>query len=593
MSANASIEEAFWTYPKVIECLEQRAEDKKHFQKVFEEIHGEFNEGLIDRSIKFIDKTFLKLYDGINLETPYGFDLDELSKDNHVILVPNHQSHADYVAITYIFYKTFRKPIYVAGGINLNIFLLGSYFRKTGAFFIRRSFGQDQIYKIAFESYIYSLLKNNNIVEFFFEGGRSRTGKLLSPRFGLFHMLLESHAFLEEKKPLLFIPVSIAHEYVPEEKAHARELGGEKKVKEKPTQILKIFKLFNKKLGTIHIRFGKGIPIQGYDDLRTETQELAFQCFRAVGNGMPITPTSLLSLILLDAPSGVITWDDIERKAFEIIGYAKRFSLPLTPSLAESDQTAKYSVNKALNILVKNKKIDVLQSDILGDIYYSIKKEERIHLLYFKNMILHHFIVPGLMSSAWYHLKNGNFKTVNHFRKYLLEKRNTLKFEFYLPSSAEMFNSAMEIASYATGKNIETIEDCLNLNEQEMDQIACKVSYFSTAFSYINECYYIAAVTLQHLTKKSFNQETFLDTFKDIFNIELNHGRIVQYAESYLIPMIKNTLKFFEHVQCLEVSEDCQYTVLDPEKIKKYQEEFAEDININVVMNLKLERIFK
>ncbi len=584
------MESTFWEYPKIQEWLQNSSKDKDEFLKIFNEIHGKFNEGLVDKTLKVLDKTLLKLYDGVHLETPYGFDLKELSEKNHIVLVPNHQSHADYIALTYMFYKTFKTPVYVAGGINLNIFLFGSFFRNTGAFFIRRRFKDDDKYKIGFEAYIYALLKTNKIVEFFFEGGRSRTGKLLPPRFGLFHMLLEAHSKINDEKPLMFIPVSIAHEFVPEEKAHARELEGGKKVKEKPTQVLKIFKLFNKKLGTIHIKFGDGITVDGFNDKRSKAQELAFECFKAVGNGMPVTPTSLLALILLDAPSGVITWDEIEEKAFSIIAFCKRFNIPLTPSLAESDQTSKYNLNKALNILVKNNKIKIIQSENLGDVYFSIRPEERVHILYFKNMILHHFLVPALVSNAWYHLKHDNFKSVHAFRKFILLKRDELKFEFYLPSANEMFQFALEIIRYATGKNVEKLEECFDLNAEELDQIAKKVSPFSTGLSYIHECYYLAASTIEHLSKKEFNTQQFIDIYKELYNIELTHGRIVQYSESFLIPIIKNTISYFSHIQCLERLEEDLFKVVDIGKALEAKENFARDLSINVVMNFRIKQ---
>jgi glycerol-3-phosphate O-acyltransferase len=224
------------SYPKIKERLQTKPEDALKIKKLFQEIHGEFSPTVVKTAAAFIDATFLKLYDGVNIELPQGMDFFKLKEDNHIILVPNHQSHADYVALTYSMYKKFGIPIRVAAGINLNVFPLGQFFGKAGAFFIRRSFTADQLYKLTFEGYIYYLLKTGQVVEFFFEGGRTRTGKLLKPKYGLFQMLLEAHSQLKEK-PLMFVPVSLAHEHIPEEKAHARELGGGKKVPEKGTQL--------------------------------------------------------------------------------------------------------------------------------------------------------------------------------------------------------------------------------------------------------------------------------------------------------------------------------------------------------------------
>jgi glycerol-3-phosphate O-acyltransferase len=210
------------SYPKLKERLKVKPEDAFKVKKIFKEIHGEFSPTVVKSAAAIIDATFLKLYDGVNLEVPPGMDFQKLKEKYHIVLVPNHQSHADYIALTYSMFKNFDVAIRVAAGINLNVFPMGQLFGKAGAFFIRRSFTADQLYKITFEAYVYHLLKTEQVVEFFFEGGRTRTGKLLKPKYGLFQMLLEAHSQMENSKALMFIPVSLAHEHIPEEKAHAR-----------------------------------------------------------------------------------------------------------------------------------------------------------------------------------------------------------------------------------------------------------------------------------------------------------------------------------------------------------------------------------
>ena len=577
----------FWEYPNLVEYLNENPEEKNDVKKNFDEIHGVFNQSLVQKVSLLFDKTLRKLYDQINLELPYDFDLDELQKKHHIVLVPNHQSHADYVALTYLFYKTFKKPLYVAAGINLNIFLFGKLFKNSGAFFLRRSFAGNPTYKVSFHAYIFALLKNENIVEFFFEGGRSRTGKLLSPRYGLFQMLLETHQHVNTGKTLLFIPVSIAHEFVPEESAHSSELKGAKKKKEHISQVLKIYKLFNKRLGSIHVTLGQGIEVRGYDNLRASTQKLAFSCFKSVGKGMPITPTSLLSLILLDTPSGINNWELIEFKAKEIIAYCKRFSIPLTPSLSSEFDVSKNNILEALNILISNKKVNVIKNQHLGDIYYSVKPKERVHLLYFKNMILHHFILPVMLNTVIYYLKEKKFKTVEDLRSYLIDKRSELLFEFYLPSTAEMLQELLDTISYATGKNIEKLDEVLDLNDQELDQVATKIRVFSSSLSYISECYYIAARTLDHLAEVEFNQDSFIQTFKEVFGLELDHGRIIQFQESFSITMVKSALQLYQHKGCTELVGDI-YKVVDLDQVFKLKKRFAENLNINLIMNLSL-----
>lgn len=171
------------TYPKLAQRLTERPGDKSKVAKIVHEIHGDFSPTVVKSAAALVDATFMRLYDGVNLQIPPDMDLEKLREKHHIVLVPNHQSHADYVALTYVIWRNFNLPVYVAAGINLNIFPIGDFFRKTGAFFIRRSFNADILYKTTFEAYIFQLLKKGHLVEFFFEGGRTRTGKLMKPRF--------------------------------------------------------------------------------------------------------------------------------------------------------------------------------------------------------------------------------------------------------------------------------------------------------------------------------------------------------------------------------------------------------------------------
>ncbi len=579
------IYEIVCSYSKVKEHLAHTPGDKQKIYQFINEIRGEYSGSMLTVMEKFLDSTFVKLYDGFNVQTPEGFDLDETLKSHHVILCPNHQSHADYLALQYIFYKKFAVPVYIAAGINLNIFPIGKIFKKCGAFFIRRKF-DDDVYKIAFQGYIYYLLKTDKVVEFFFEGGRTRTGKLLSPRYGLFSMILDAHSRFDDKKPLMFIPVSIAHEYIPEEGAHAKELGGAKKVKESPTQLLKLFSLFSKKLGTVHVRFNEGVVINEVDgDLKLKTQELAFECFRRVGKGMPVTPSSLLSLILLDEPSGALTWKQIETSSQDVIDYCKHMGINLTQSLM-GDQSIR-SIRSAMDMFINNKKVELLRREKLNQVFYVVADEARVNLLYHKNMILHHFFVPAIINSTWFNIFNGNIKTAAELRKFLLLKRKELKYEFYLPSIANMLDEGIKLIEYALGRKIGDIGDVLSLNVDELYQIAAKVRRFSSALSYIYEAYYISMVTAKYLSESAFSEEKFIQVAAELFELEREHGRVVKYPESFTIPNMKSTLEYLMNSKLIEQNEKGLYQVVDSHKIGLKIEKFARDVNDQVALNLK------
>jgi glycerol-3-phosphate O-acyltransferase len=573
-------------YPRLKDYMLSNDVSKKEIYKNLKEIHGNYKFKVVGGATKFIDKTLMKLYHGINLELPDEMNLHQLSKDNHLVLVPNHQSHADYIALTYILYKKFRLPVYVAAGVNLNILLVGDLFKRAGAFFLRRSFHDDKVYKMSFEGYLYYLLKNDHVVEFFFEGGRTRTGKLLKPRYGLFRMLLDVHSQLPEgRKKLMFLPVAIAHEHIPEEKAHARELRGQKKVKEKPTQLLKLFKLASKKLGTINVRFGEKIALEcAQTDLKTTTQQLAFDCFKSVGRQMPVTPTSLMALVLLDSPAGALTWNQILQRCKEILEYCRYFDIPTTQSLSE--EIFEDSIKLAMDMFINNNKIEVIKRERLNQLYYSIKKDSRVDLLYHKNMILHHFLVPGFINSTWFNIFNGTIKDATGLTRFLMIKRKELKYEFYLPSTKAMIEEALKIVEYATSHKINDLGEALKFSSQDLFKIAKSVRPFSTAFNYIYEAYYLASITTKYFGSEKFTLEKFLTVSNELFQMELEHGRVIKYPESYSVPMMKETLLYLEGSGIIQSHED-HYHVIDEVKASTLMEKFARDINDQVSINLK------
>ena len=585
------------SYPKLKERIESRdnpsAERSKALSNL-KEMRAEFSPTYINTLRKFLDSSLPKLYDGIDLHEN-GLDFKKLVDENCVVLVPNHQSHADYLAINYMVYKNYNFPLYVAGGNNLNIFPIGKIFRKSGCFFIRRSFSSDINYKLTLEAYLFYLLKQGKPIEFFFEGGRSRTGKLLPPRYGLYQMLLEAHKALHEEgdgRKLMFVPVSIAHEYVPETKSLAKELGGAKKKKESITQLLGLFKLFAYQFGNVHINMGRPVEAEQHlladdrDKMKLATQDLAFKCFREVGKNMVITPSSVLATVLLDEPSGALIWSDIVTQARAIIKYCKKYELPFTDTLEEEE--FEKTLERAMDILVGNRKIDVIGQHQDGNTYYSIKKESRSELLYFKNTTLHHFLVPWIINAAWINLFNGNIKSAHDIRLFFLEQRDQLKHEFYLPTVKKFMFRALNVISDAIGRKVSTLEECLELSHQELYALASKLGVFSKVLSYINEAYYITCLTISELMKgdtMGFKMDTFNKKYKEVFDRELKLARVIKYPESFSMPLLKSSMKYLTHMGLVE-NVDGMYRVKDSEKfdtiLKRYEKSLVDNLTFSI-----------
>lgn len=564
--------ELILSYPKLAQRLKDKPGDKEKISKLLEEISDDVSIPTLTWFRRFLDFTLPKLYDNINFTPAKEIEFKRLTDENCVVLVPNHQSHADYIAISYCIFSRYKMATYVAGGKNLNIFPIGALFRKCGCFFIRRSFGNDILYKLTLEAYLYALLYEGRPIEFFFEGGRSRTGKLLPPRFGLYQMLLEAYQEIpaDKRKKLVFVPVSVMHEYLAEQKSLARELEGGKKRPENSGQLLKLVNLFSKNFGSIHIRLGKPVEPDWHEsDAKRLTQNLAFTCFRRVGANMPVTPTSLLCLVLLDNPSGALRWDEIESKTQAILDYCQLFKVPITPSLEGSK--IGISLKQCAGMLRGNGQLLEIGS---GDhVFFSIKQDSRKELQYFKNTILHHFLIPWIIQRAWVALFSGRINDVSGLKRLFLEQRALLKYEFYLPTVKELFFKSLEVISSCVGKSVSSLDECLALSHKELYDIALKLGIFSKAMNPLLEAYYLAALTVKVLNneqkegaKEGIRQEAILKKSREVFSNEMGLGRVIKYPETYGLPVMKNGLQYLVFEKVVEF-EKGSYKVIDKNKL--------------------------
>ena len=595
-STQKEMQDCVLLYPKIQEILKKEPKQQESFLKCLTEIAADYKTSSILLIRKSLDVILEKIYDEINFNVTEGLDFKKMCEENNVVLVPNHQSHADYLAINWMTLKKFEIPLYIAGGINLNIFPIGKFFRNCGCFFIRRTFNNDQIYKYTLEGYLYYLLLNGKTIEFFFEGGRSRTGKLLPPKYGLYQMILEAHSFIpgDKKRKLLFQPVSVIHEYVPEHKAMVQEMMGVPKKKENIFQLLKVFKLISKQFGSIHLNLGN--PLEGFDtshmtdkEQKSATYNLAFRLFHQVGQRMAVTPTSLLALILLEEPSGSLKWNTILNKARIILAYCEKFEVPYIESL--KDEKFVPTMERAMDILIGNEKVEVLGREGAGSLFYTVRKECRMELLYFKNTILHQFLVPWTINSAWINIFNGTITDEESFKRYLISARDQLKHEFYLPTTLAFLQKSLYVISSSVGRPINSLAECLTLTYLDFFKILKEIGVFSHAGNYIHEAYYVCGLSIKALRKKKKKQFSFEDVLKQarkIFKAQLEIEVCVRYPESLSIPLLKSSLNFFEAEGYIKVEEG-KYSLNKEKSIDDLIttfERFLEDswtININPI----------
>src|SRR5262249_8230740 len=331
-------------------------------------------------------------------------------REHPIVLVPCHRSHFDYLFLTYIFHTNYLSPPHIAAGINLSFWPLGPLFRGAGAYFIRRTFEDNELYKMVFRKYLTFLIREGYTQEFFIEGGRTRTGKMLQPKLGMLSAIL--NAFSQGiRRDLYLVPVSIHYGRIPEEEVYTREVTGEEKQRESLGALLRARSILSKRFGTVYVSYGKPISLhEALGDLRERfhegsgqpavgeaqrrfTQRLGFRSLRAVNAAAVAGATSVSATALLGAPRAACRLRDFLEASHALVALLRVQAAHLTASLVSNDVS---DFREGLAWLEGGGLVERLV-DSEGVVLH-VPTEKRMNLGFYNNNTIHFFLVPPLLT---------------------------------------------------------------------------------------------------------------------------------------------------------------------------------------------------
>ena len=229
-----------------------------------------------------------------------------LAETHTLIYLPSHRSHMDYLLLSLLLLDRGLMIPHIAAGSNLNLPLVGGLLRRGGAFFMRRSFREDPIYAAVLSEYLYEVYRRGHCVEFFPEGGRSRTGRLLPARLGLLKMTLE-HSGRSLPRPIALVPVYLGYEKLMEGAAYVDELRGAEKRRESFWGVLSGFKLIRQRYGRVDLNIGKPLILEAWrqgrpNDDPQAAAALGREMLERVNRAASVNPVNLAAMTLLCAP---------------------------------------------------------------------------------------------------------------------------------------------------------------------------------------------------------------------------------------------------------------------------------------------------
>lgn len=382
------------------------------------EMVNDYSHPIIRISDRFLTWLWTQLYDGVKV---HHFErVRKLAADYEIIYAPCHRSHVDYLLLSYVIYKRGLSIPYIAAGDNLDVPILGPFLRGAVAFFIRRSFRGNALYTAVLREYMHTLITRNTPIEYFIEGGRSRSGRLLPPKMGMLAMTVHSQ-LRQSTKPVVFIPTYIGYERIMEGGTYIGELKGKPKESESLIGLLKVSRKIERIFGNVHLSFGTPLHLTDFmtkfdvpaDSLPADRTDTAFdkktnamvdnigvKIMQHINKAAVVNPVSLLSLVLLSAPKAALD-EDICREQIALYQVIAS-QIPYAEDTVVTDMAPQDIINYG----IKLKLIERIPH-ILGDIIQVAGRQAAL-LSYFRNNILHAFILLSFLAALV--ARNGRIK---------------------------------------------------------------------------------------------------------------------------------------------------------------------------------------
>lgn len=374
------------------------------------EIAADYSPGFVRFAERLLSWLWNRLYNGIAVHQIDN--LLALSKTHTIVYAPCHRSHIDYLLLSYVVYQHGLAPPHIAAGLNLNLPLLGGVLRRGGAFFLRRSFKGNKLYAEVFHEYLRANIAKGVSIEYFIEGGRSRTGRLMRPKPGMLSMTLRSFVG-NAKRPLAFVPVYIGYDRLVEGRSYIGELSGKPKRKENWLDFLRAFNILRSEFGTVQLAFGEPIEAAALLDneapgwreaeagdskpawLASTVSALGDELMVRINQAAVVNSVNLLALALLAVPRQAMAENDLVRQVEMIqtlVATIRASQLDAGPIIAGRDIIAE---GEELGLLMR-------REHELGAVL-SLAPEQAVLSTYFRNNILHLVALPSLIACAFLH----------------------------------------------------------------------------------------------------------------------------------------------------------------------------------------------
>lgn len=360
-------------------------------------IASDFSYAVMRAAEIFLSWLWTRWFEGV--EVRHLDRLLHLASGQSIVYLPCHRSHVDYLLMSYVIYRAGLVPPHIAAGDNLDLPLLGRLLRGGGAFFLRRRFKGDPLYASVFAEYLHYLLKQGFPIEYFIEGGRSRTGLLLPPKAGLLAMTIQSFLRWHER-PLVFVPVYLGYEKLPEGASFVAELAGRPKKRESWLDLLLAVRLLRRRFGRVYVNIGEPLLLAEWldahrpgwrkmppagEEQRQLVAAIANELAARINEAALVNPINLVALALLATPHVTADESQLEHQI-------EHLAALVDPAHLAAPASGRECLAAALRLAAVHRIDHPLGALIEAN------ADEAALLAYFRNNVLHLYALPALIA---------------------------------------------------------------------------------------------------------------------------------------------------------------------------------------------------
>ena len=559
----------------------------KDISEIYKKSDAYLNEIAADYSATFIQALSMivgwiwkTMFDGITLDMEGLRRVKSAATKAPLVFVPCHKSHFDYLILNEVLYSNNMPCPHTAAGHNLAFWPMGPVFRKSGAFFLKRTFHGAKLYAAVFSGYVHMLIDQGFNIEFFIEGGRSRTGKMVLPKTGLVSILLDAYKN-GVCRDLMFVPVYVGYDRLLEESAILKELEGIQKKQESFWQLIRARKVLKKRYGSIYVQFAEPISLEALVSRSDQSMQemdqaeyqalgrnLSYRIINAINRISVVTPQALTACAILNYPRPRFSQK-------EIMGYVETYLNCLHSQKARLSQNLDDTYHAVEDVLamyndrrfIGRQRGKGQDSTAIDEKWYLVWENKRLTLEYYKNNCIHFFIPAAytalsILSSDAFQFSVSTLQSDYNFLQ------DFFKYEFAYDvdkTPGYMFRKTIKaFIDDAILMPHPTLPDTYNITAAGFRKLLCFASFLKTYF----ESYWVVLKVLKAHNRRDLVKKERMKKIRVMGN-QLYKQREIERSEALSQVNYENGLTFF-NFKGIRGAEDEERIEFYTQVIQKY-----------------------